>query len=146
MNLFAGVPSMLRLVRAGALLLACLTAAAAPPPAPTDEYAETLFGTMVKDPYHWMETGGTAFDEWLTAEGGYARDTLDAIPGRTHLLSEIRRLDSAEARVDGAALAGKGLVYSIVRPEDSFSKIFVRQVAKDTDRVLIDPGEFNIGE
>jgi prolyl oligopeptidase len=137
---------MLRLVRAGALFLACLTVAAAPPPAPTHEYTETLFGTTVNDPYRWMETGGAAFDEWLTAEGGYARDTLDAIPGRAHLLSEIRRLDSAEARVDGAALAGKGLVYSIVRPEDSFSKIFVRQIAKDTDRVLIDPGEFNIGE
>src|SRR5271168_2132361 len=69
MNLFAGVPSMLRLVRAGALLLACLTVAAAPPPAPTDEYTETLFGTTVNDPYRWMETGGAAFDEWLTAEG-----------------------------------------------------------------------------
>jgi prolyl oligopeptidase len=93
-----------------------------------------------------MEAGGTVFDEWLTAEGSYARRSLDEIPGRTHLLSEIRRLDNAEARVDGAALAGRGLVYSIVRPEDSFSKIFVRQTAKDADRILIDPSEFNVGE
>ena len=137
---------MLTFVRASALLLACLTVAAGPPPAQTDDYTETLFGTTIKDPYHWMEAGGTVFDEWLTAQGGYARNSLDAIPGRTHLLSEIRRLDNAEARVDGAALAGRGLVYSIVRPEDSFSKIFLRQGAKDADRILIDPSEFNAGE
>ena len=105
-------------VRASALLLTFLTVAAGPPPAQTDDYTETLFGTTIKDPYHWMEAGGTVFDEWLTAEAGYARNSLDAIPGRTHLLSEIRRLDNAEARVDGAALADRGLVYSIVRPED----------------------------
>jgi prolyl oligopeptidase len=137
---------MLTIGRVGALLLACLTVAAGPPPAQTDDYTETLFGTTIKDSYHWMEAGGTVFDGWLTAEGGYARNLLDAIPGRTHLLSEIRRLDSTEARVDGAALAGRGLVYSIVRPEDSFSKIFVRQGAKDADRILIDPSEFNVGE
>ena len=137
---------MLTLFRASALLLACLTVAAGPPPAKTVDYTEALFGMTVKDPYHWMEAGGTVFDEWLTAEGSYARSSLDAIPGRTHLLSEIRRLDNAESRVDGAALAGRGLVYGIVRPEDSFSKIFVRQAAKGADRILIDPSEFNVGD
>ena len=115
---------MLTLFRASALLLACLTVAAGPPPAKTVDYTEALFGMTVKDPYHWMEAGGTVFDEWLTAEGSYARSSLDAIPGRTHLLSEIRRLDNAESRVDGAALAGRGLVYGIVRPEELIQQDF----------------------
>jgi len=71
---------MPRLFRVAATVLAASTlAAAGPPPTPTVDHTETLFGMTFQDPYYWMEAGGAAFDAWLSAQAAYARKTLDAM-------------------------------------------------------------------
>lgn len=133
--------SLLRHLAAAAA--ACALIAAGPPPTPTVYHAETLFGMTVQDPYHWMEAGGPAFDKWLSAQGDYARATLDAIPGRPALLDQIRKLNGGETRVGITVRAGDVWIYSKTRPEDPVAKIFVRPVAGGAERVLIDPASFD---
>lgn len=130
------------LVLSGATML--LTAAG-PPPTPKVDHLETLFGMTLNDPYYWMEAGGSAFEDWLSAEADYTRQRLDAIPGRAALLTQLHRLDSGETRVGAVLPAGRQWIYSQIRPADSTAKIFTRPMTDGSERVLIDPGQFDTG-
>jgi protease II len=59
---------MFRLLRAATLLTAVATLAAGPPPTPMVGHVDRMFGMAFSDPYHWMEDGGPAFGDWLSAE------------------------------------------------------------------------------
>ena len=137
--------SMFWLIRAAVALATVALAGAGPPPTPKIDYVERLFGMTFEDPYHWMEAGGREFDAWLSAQGAYARGTLDAIPGRTELLEQLHRLNSGETRVGGTVLAGGQWVYSKTRPQDAIAKIFVRPaigpVGEIPHRIGWAPGE-----
>jgi prolyl oligopeptidase len=132
-------------LRAPCLLAAILLIAAGPPPTPTVEHVDRMFGMSFADPYHWMEDGGAAFDTWLTAQAAYTRSQLDAIPGRAAVLEQLGKLGGGETQVSGATVAGGNFVYSKTRPEDSVAKIFVRPVAGGAERVLVDPSRFDAG-
>ena len=136
---------MPRLIRFAATLLLATSAlaAAGPPPTPTVDHTETLFGMTFQDPYYWMEAGGPAFDGWLSAQAAFARATLDAIPGRAALLEQIHRLNGAETHIGGVELAGGQWFYSKTRPEDAVAKIFVRAETGTGERLLIDPASFD---
>src|SRR5215475_10706333 len=71
-----------------AILCAFALTAAGPPPTPTVQHVDRLFGMSFEDPYYWMEAGGPTFDAWLTTQAAYTRSTLDAIPGRAAMLEE----------------------------------------------------------
>ncbi len=129
-----------------ALFLATIVAAAGPPPTPTVDHTETLFGITINDYYYWMEAGGPDFEKWITAQATYARGVLDAIPGRAGLLDQLQRLNSGETRVGATVLAGGQWVYSKARPDDAVAEIFVRPATGGTERVLIDPTQFDAGQ
>jgi prolyl oligopeptidase len=122
-----------------------LLMAAGPPQTPKVDYVERIHGMTFDDPYHWMETGGSAFNDWLSAEANYTRQELGAIPGRAALLSELQKLDSREASVDAVLLAGKQWLYSEIRPTDSTAKVYGREVTGGRERVVIDPTQFDAG-
>ena len=137
---------MKRLVRAPAFIVAAiLLTAAGPPPAPTVDHVETLFGLKFNDPYFWMEAGGAKFDQWMSAQADYARRKLDSIPGRAALLAELHSLDSGETYVGAVRPTGQQWIYSKLRPTDSVAKIFMRPIAGGAERVLIDPSQFDTG-
>jgi prolyl oligopeptidase len=117
-------------------------AAAGPPPTPAIDVVETMFGMNFTDRYRWMEAGGPAFDDWLTAQGAYARATLDALPDRQALLEQLHRLNNGETRVAGTQFASGRFIYSKTRPEDAVPKIFVR-APDGVERILIDPAGFD---
>jgi prolyl oligopeptidase len=117
--------------------------AGSPPPTPKVNHVETLFGLKLNDPYYWMEAGGSTFDDWLSAQADYSRRMLDAIPGRATLLAQIRSLDSGETHVGAVLPAGRQWIYSGLRPTDSTVKIFDRPMTGGTERVLIDPSQFD---
>jgi hypothetical protein len=122
-----------------------LLTAAGPPPTATVEHVETLFGMTFNDPYYWMEAGGPTFDDWLSAQAGYTRQRLDAIPGRAALLTQLHSLNSGETRVGAVLPAGRQWIYSQIRPSDSTAKIFTRPMTDGTEHVLIDPSQFDTG-
>jgi prolyl oligopeptidase len=136
---------MPRFFRAASVLAALSLIAAGPPPTPTVAHVDRMFGMSFADPYHWMEAGGPAFNDWLSAQSAYTRARLDAIPGRLALLEQLHRLDAAETEVNGATRAGGLWIYSKTRPEDSVAKIFVRPMTEGAERILVDPSRFDAG-
>jgi prolyl oligopeptidase len=137
---------MALLTRAAALCtVLAFVAAAGPPPAPTVDHVETLFGMKFYDPYFWMEAGGAKFDQWMSAQADYARRELDSVPGRAALLAQVHSLDSGETYVGDVVPTLRQWFYSKLRPTDSVAKIYVRPITGGTERVLIDPSQFDSG-
>ncbi len=132
------------LVRVAALLAsATLLSSAGPPPTPTVDHVETLFGMQFSDPYFWMEAGGTNFNAWMSAQADYARHRLDAIPARAALLAQLRSLDSGETYVGAVMPTAQQWIYSKLRPTDTVAKLFIRPATDRAERVLIDPSQFD---
>jgi prolyl oligopeptidase len=124
-------------------VISFLGAGAGPPPTPVVEHKETLFGLSVSDPYHWMEAGGPSFDNWLTDQAGYARGSLEAVPGRAALLSEIGKLWESETRVGSVFFVGQSWIYSKLRSGDPVGRIYIRSATDGRERALIDPAVFD---
>ena len=60
-------------------------AQSAPPSTPKREVADTYFGTVIADPYRWMEPpvpDNPEFKKWLEAQNAHTRQVLDSLPHR----------------------------------------------------------------
>lgn len=77
-----------------ALAFASAAALPAPPPAPPREPVEDVyFGTRIVDDYRYMESpGNPVFENWVRAEGRYARAVFDAMPARAAMAGRVSRL------------------------------------------------------
>jgi prolyl oligopeptidase len=117
------------------------SALAAPPVAPVRDQGETKHGVTVHDPYRYFENSkDPEVVAWMKAQGDFARQQLDAIPGREALLKRIVQLSEAQGTV----------VHSIVRMPGN-KTFFMRRTAGERqyklvlrepgqkDRVLVDP-------
>jgi prolyl oligopeptidase len=86
---------------------------AAAPPAPVRPVTETLHGTVVTDPYRYLEdlTDPEVVD-WLRAQDAHARSVLDGIPGRGAILEELAGLaGQSPISVPSLVRAGERYVY-----------------------------------
>jgi prolyl oligopeptidase len=115
---------------------------AAPPAAPRQEAADTYFGTVVADPYRWMERPvpeNPEFRRWLQGQNAYTRSVLDRIPGRAELAERIRRLDDAGTSAGPVAIEGRRWFYLKTEPGVDNRKLYVREGSTGTERLLVDP-------
>ena len=131
--------------RAPLLAAGLLLTAAGPPPTPTVDHTETLFGLTFQDAYNWMEAGGPTFDAWIDGQATYARQVLDAISGRAALLERLHALDGDETRVGNVVLVNGRWIYAKAEPNDPVSRIYYREASGGAERVLIDPTAFSVG-
>jgi prolyl oligopeptidase len=116
-----------------------LAQAAGPPIAPVRPVTETLWGTQVTDPYRWMEAEGPEWKAYALAEGAYAKQVLDAIPGRDGLAAAIDGYTRDLVAVSGVQIGGD-YIFTEVRPAGANTyKLYVRKGLHGQDRVLIDP-------
>jgi prolyl oligopeptidase len=136
---------MRRFLRAPILIATLVLPAAGPPPTPTVDYTETLFGLTFQDAYNWMEAGGPTFDAWMSGQATYTREVLDAIPGRAPLLERLHALDAGETRVGNVVLVNGQWIYAKAEPNDPVSRIYYRGTSGGAERALIDPAAFDAG-
>ena len=136
---------MCRSLRALLPIATLLLLAAGPPPTPTVDHTDTLFGISFPDAYHWMEAGGPTFDTWMRDQATYTREVLDAIPGRAPLLAQLHALNGGEARVGNVVLVNGQWIYAKAEPNDPEARLYIRGAAGGTERVLIDPSAFDVG-
>lgn len=111
-----------------------------PPVAPREPVSETFFGRRVTDPYRWMENAkDPRWEPFMRGQDAYARQVLDAIPGRNRLRARVAQLSGGSTVVAGVRAAGSNVFYE-VRPAgaDSF-KLAVRAGLRGAERILIDP-------
>lgn len=114
-------------------------AATRPPVARVEPVVMSRFGITTTDPYRWMENPKDP--DWMPyvkGQGAYARQVLDAIPGRSALERRIAGLSGGTEAVRDIQRAGDNL-FLTVRPAGAST---IRLEVKGPDgerRVLLDP-------
>ncbi|HXY31501.1 MAG TPA: prolyl oligopeptidase family serine peptidase [Gemmatimonadaceae bacterium] len=138
------MPRSTRALPAIAALLAVATAplsAQAPPPvARAKDVVDTLYGTVVHDPYRWMEApDNPQLLEWMKAQSWYTRGVLDAIPGHSALQERLDSLSNAGIALYNVSLAPRLVLYEKLLPGDDVAKLYVRDGMAGEERLLVDP-------
>ena len=114
----------------------------APTATPHREVADTYFGTVLVDPFRWMETptpSNPEFRQFLETQNRHARSVLDQIPGRTALAERIRALDDTVVSVAALDVQGGRWFYLKTEPGVEHRKLYVRDGPAGRERMLIDP-------
>jgi prolyl oligopeptidase len=112
------------------------------PATPEREVADSYFGTVVLDPYRWMEAPtdkNPDFRRWLEAQNQHARSTLDRIPGRAALAERITRLNDTAVSVAAVDVQGGRWFYLKTEPGVEQRKLYVRDGPTGKERLLVDP-------
>lgn len=116
--------------------------ASGPPAAPKQEVADTYFGTVIPDPYRWMERPvpqNPEFRRWLEGQNAYTRGVLDRIPGRAELAARIQQLNDAGVAAGALAVEGNRWFYLKIQPGVDNPKLYVREGSTGAERLLVDP-------
>lgn len=126
------------------LLWAAAAAAQPPPVARTEPIVDDYFGIKVADPYRWMEsTDKTVLNSWMQAQAGYTQSVLGAAPGRQALFARIRQLNQGGgSNVRVPVTAGGRIFYRLQSAGELVAKVYVRDGAYGSPRVLVDPARF----
>jgi prolyl oligopeptidase len=102
----------------------------------------TYFGTVVEDPYKWLEDDMS--DEtaaWVEEQNEYTFDYLDKIPYRSKIESKLSDLQNFE-RISAPFKRGKNTYYS---KNDGLQNqsVMYREVEGGEDEVFLDPNTFS---
>jgi prolyl oligopeptidase len=111
-----------------------------PPIARVSVVRETYFGTTIDDPYRWMEDWQSEEAlSWLEGQAAYAREVLDALPGREALLARITELSGASPVLSSFQVAAGRTFYLRRDPGENVPKLVLRASSGAPERVLLDP-------
>ncbi|MBV8369641.1 MAG: S9 family peptidase [Candidatus Eremiobacteraeota bacterium] len=111
------------------------------PAAPRGNVTDTYFGTVVADPYRWMEdVDSPQTTAWVKAEGDLTRAYLDAIPQRSAIKLAYRKLFDYE-KLSAPFHQGKWWFFSRNSGLQNQSVQYVRLGENGTPRVLLDPNK-----
>src|SRR5229473_2950252 len=115
-------------------------ASATLPQTPIRDVNEEHFGTVVSDPYRWLEdTKSPEVIAWLKAQNDYTRSVLDGLPERSSLLARIHTLNDSGITVTGVRLEGRRVFYFKTSPGTNNRRLFVRSGFDGKERLLVDP-------
>ena len=119
----------------------------APPETRRESTIETFFGTVIDDPYRWLEDSSAAGTrEWFNAQNAYTRRVLDALPGRASLHAQLTSLTTADVRVRDLQRAGDRLFYLKRNSGEQSYKLYVRETLGAPERLLVDPEDAKVGD
>ncbi|HTK32350.1 MAG TPA: prolyl oligopeptidase family serine peptidase [Candidatus Saccharimonadaceae bacterium] len=129
-----GAAALLTLV----MLTPTANARPAYPPSTQQPVADTLHGTVLVDPYRWLEDGDSQpVHDWTTAQNAFTRSVLDVEPGRDALRERLRAL-YAVTTTSEPVVRGKRLFYSRHTGTENQPVVMVRDEA-GAGRVALDP-------
>jgi prolyl oligopeptidase len=111
-----------------------------------DPVTEVIHGIPVTDPYRWLEDQDSSRTrQWLTDQTSFAREYLDAIPGRDRIRSRIREFLEIET-YDSLLIAGHDYFFRKRLPDQEQPCIYMREGPEGKDRLLVDPSDRGIGK
>ncbi len=105
--------------------------------------SDTLFGTVVKDPYRWLEDErAPEVNDWMNAQDAFARTRLSALPERDALAARLRELMYVD---DLSAPAHRGSRYFFTRRSSTQEKavVYWKEGKAGAERVLLDPNTWS---
>jgi prolyl oligopeptidase len=121
---------------------------AAPPVTERQPCAYTLHGQRIEDPYQWLEGSAApevgvadpaldaAVDRWTDAQNAYAREVLDALPGRASVSAELEQLLSLDSWGTPRE-AGEWLFYTLRRGAEAQPVLYVQRGEEGERRELL---------
>ena len=131
------------LIRIGFALVCGLwmtAATAAPPPTAKQAYHETLHGTRIDDPYHWLEAAtAPAVQAWIAAQNRYTESRLAAMPQARPLSARVKALAITSTRRSAPRLVNGTLFYLRQTPPQPQPVLVAQLWPKGAARVLVDP-------
>ena len=118
-----------------------------PPPFSEQETViENLHGIRVTDTYRWLEDQNSPRTRlWIAEQTRYARNYLDAIPGRELIRRRVRDFLAVET-YDSLQKAGNRYFFRKRLPDQEQPCIYMRTGADGEDQLLIDPLERGTGD
>lgn len=137
---------MSRLRIASAALVAA-AALAQPLATPKKPVVDVYHGVQVTDDYRWLENySDPAVRSWSNAQNTYARKYLDALPMRSALADELKRLLSHSTRRYFGLTARNGVLFAVkVQPPLEQPMLVALKSADepDSERVMVDPNQLD---
>jgi prolyl oligopeptidase len=110
-----------------------------PPHSQIELVTDLLHGVRVEDPYRWLEDQDSPRTRaWIAEQTRYARNHLDAIPGREQIRRRIREFLAVET-YDSLQKAGSRYFFRKRFPDQEQPCIYMREGPGGDDRLLIDP-------
>jgi prolyl oligopeptidase len=110
-----------------------------PPHSRIEVVTDIVQGVAVDDPYRWLEdqdSPGTR--AWITEQTRYARNYLDAIPGRELIRRRIREFLEVET-YDSLQRVGNRYFFRKRLPHEEQASIYMREGESGQDRMLVNP-------
>jgi prolyl oligopeptidase len=119
--------------------LAATATLPSPPPTRMEVVRDTLHGTVVADPYRWLENKDAPETRaWIGSQNDYFHKVMDGVPGREAIRARLEQL----LRTDDVGLPGErgGRLFFLKRVAGQDQRIlFTRKGADGKDEVLLDP-------
>ena len=118
------------------------------PETPKQPVWDTLFGTVIRDDYRWLEDVNTPqVQSWLNEQAGFTEQLLEKIPGKNALIEEYKKLD----QINNVAIRfiwkeGGRYFYSKVLKGENVGKLYYRQGKSGKEILLFDPQEYAKGQ
>jgi prolyl oligopeptidase len=110
-----------------------------PPHSQIELVTDLLHGVPVEDPYRWLEDQDSPRTRaWIREQTLYARNYLDATPGRDLIRRRIREFLAVET-YDSLQKAGSRYFFRKRLPDQEQPCIYMREGPNGEDRLLIDP-------
>jgi len=107
------------------------------------DHTDTYFGTVVADPYHWLEDGNSPDTQaWIKAQNTLTFDYLDKIPYRSAVFKRIQSLVNYAKYSAPFKKNGKVYFYKNDGLQNQ-SVLYVQDGDHGTPQVLIDPNTFS---
>ncbi len=128
-----------------ALLGPCVAVAASTivyPAAPKGDVTDTYFGTVVPDPYRWLETYSPQTIAWIKDEGALTRSYLDAIPQRAAIATHLRKLANYE-KIGAPSHVGNQYFYYYNSGLQNQAVLYTMTGPHGKAHILLDPNAFS---
>jgi len=112
------------------------------PPAQKSEQTDDYFGTIVADPYRWMEADSPELQQWIEAQNELTNAYLDSLPFRDALRNRLTELVDYPRYGTPWTRAGK-LFYFKNDGLQNQSVLYVLDTPDAEPRVLLDPNKLS---
>ncbi len=119
---------------------AAVVAPIAYPVTRTVPVTDTYFGTVVADPYRWLEDGKAPdVRAWAEAQTKLATDYIESTPSYASLKARIAVLSRTSTTRRNLTMRGGRLFYDRTTPPEQQAQLVVRDGLGGSERVLFDP-------
>lgn len=110
---------------------------------PTVPVADTMFGTVVHDPYRWLENDNNPeVERWVQQQKALADTYLAQIPFREKLAKRVKQLSEFET-ISSPWRRGKYTFYYRNNGKQNHSVLIVKDDSAGKERILLDPNTWS---